>query len=253
MGDDCSIHFHQNVELIHVFSGCLDITVRGETARLSAGDFAIASCYEPHGFLTVESSDFEVIIFPADLIPDYVAQAETRMLTSPFLKASPEADKIAAFVDMLRPYTNRPITLTATGLSYTILGSFVEALNLVPKIKNTKADTVLTKMLTYVNDHFKEELTLIDLANHLGYHKSYLSEIFNKGVGYSFNRYLNMLRARYAYRLIRQSAMSLDEISLASGFQCTRSFRRAFVEYYNMTPHEYRQFLQEASGQSRHS
>ncbi|MBQ7364004.1 MAG: helix-turn-helix domain-containing protein, partial [Clostridia bacterium] len=78
-----------------------------------------------------------------------------------------------------------------------------------------------------------------------GYHKDYLSKVFNNRIGCGFNRYVNLLRARHARHLIATSRKSLDEISLLSGFQCMKSFRRAFLEYYGKTPYEYRSEIYE--------
>ena len=238
--NDCNIHFHQNVEIIYMRSGWIEITIRGKTKRLMPGEFAIASSYETHGFITPEESSFDVFIFPADLIPSYISRTENHMLTTPFLERCNVTDELVALADKLISYANRKSSLTAIGLAYTLLGSLIERIGLVPKPKSSQTDTVLAKMLTYINDHFREDLTLIELANQLGYHKSYLSGIFNQGVGYHFNQYVNMLRVRYARQLIVNTAMTLDEISAEAGFQCTRSFRRAFIEHYNQLPHEYK-------------
>lgn len=248
--DDCDIHFHQNVEIIHLVSGCLEMSVRGETKRLSPGDIAIASSYETHGFLTVGASEFKVYIFPAAMIPDYISRTESHMLTTPFLEKRARTNEVIALADRLLWYGSEEDSLIAKGFAYALLGIFIEELGLVPKPKSSQTDTVLAKMLTYINDHFREDLTLVSLANHLGYHKSYLSGIFNQGVGYNFNHYLNMLRARYAHRLILQTKRSLDEIGTESGFQCTRSFRRAFLEYYGQTPHECRKSYLQSQGKS---
>ena len=239
-GDDCNVHYHQNVEIIQMLSGCLDITVRSESKRLMPGEFAIASSYEPHGFRTVEHSRFNVFIFPAYLIADYLSCTESRMLATPFLQKCARTDELNGLLEKLTRYANREITLTAIGIVYTVLGIFIEELGLIKKTKYVQSESVLTQILTYVNEHYLEELTLGDIANRLGYHKSYLSVIFNQGVGYHFNHYINTLRVRYAARLITTTTLSLNEISIQSGFRCTRSFRRAFADHYNQSPQEYK-------------
>ena len=90
---------------------------------------------------------------------------------------------------------------------------------------------------------YEEELKISDIANRFGYHKDYLSKIFNAGVGCGFNQYVNILRVKYAKGLIVQGELTLDEIGTASGFQSDLTFRRAFVDYYGQTPREYRKNL----------
>ena len=66
--DDCAVHFQRDIEIIHVVSGCLDMTVRNESHSLTEGDILLASSYESHGFKTVGESKFRVFIIPAEII-----------------------------------------------------------------------------------------------------------------------------------------------------------------------------------------
>ena len=123
---------------------------------------------------------------------------------------------------------------------YTVLGIFVEEMGLVRKTNNKESELLLQKILVYIEDHYREALMLSDLADAFGYHKDYLSKMFNACVGCGFNHYVNLLRARYAHKLLVQSNKTLDEILAASGFQSMKTFRRAFSEHYGTTPYEFR-------------
>ena len=241
--DDCEAHFHSNIEIIHLVSGCLDVTIRGEKRRLFPGDMAIASCYEPHSFCTVGSSEVHVFLFPADMVPDFTTLMKDNMPASPFWEHSARTEEVIAAMEHLKTYTDRDITLAAVGYMYAVLGVFVEELGLCRKPENKQSELLLQKLLVYIEDHFREPLILAEMAHEFGYHKDYLSKIFNACIGCGFNRYVNVLRARYARKLIMQGNKSLDEIATASGFQCMKSFRRAFYEYYGQTPYEYRREL----------
>ena len=241
--DDCAVHFHRDIEIIHVISGCLDMTVREETELLVSGDIMLASGYESHGFKTVGASEFRVFIIPAELVPEYLADAYNKMHTTPFLKKCNRTERLIALLDMLIPYTNTDITLAGIGYVYAILGTIIEELKLVPSQEYKHPENILRKILVYVDAHFREELKISDIANHFGYHKDYLSKIFNAGVGCGFNQYVNILRVKYAKDLIVQGKLTLDEIGAASGFQSSLTFRRAFVEYFGKTPSEYRKNL----------
>ena len=241
--DDCEIHFQRDIEIIHVVSGCLDMTVRDEKRLLVAGDIMVASSYESHGFKTIGSSEFRVFIIPAEIVPEYIACTANKMLTTNFFKKSERTEKLLWLLDMLVPYANTEITLAGIGYIYAILGTLTEEIGLIPSADSTKSEDILRKMLVYVDEHFREELKISDIANRFGYHKDYLSKIFNAGVGCGFNQYVNILRVKYAKGLIVQGELTLDEIGTASGFQSDLTFRRAFVDYYGQTPREYRKNL----------
>lgn len=241
--DDCDVHFHRDIEIIHVVSGCLDMTVRNEKKMLMAGDVMVASSYESHGFKTVGASEFRVFIIPAEIVPEYIACTTNKMLTTNFFQKCDRSEKLFSLLEMLVPCANTEITLAGIGYIYAILGTLTEELGLVPSTEHKKSEDILRKMLIYVDEHFREELKISDIANHFGYHKDYLSKIFNTGVGYGFNQYVNILRVKYAKRLIVQEKLTLDEIGTESGFQSALTFRRAFIDYYGQTPSEYRKNL----------
>lgn len=240
----CYLHFHRNIEIIHVLDGCLEMTVRGETKRICAGGFAIATSYETHSFVTVGSSAQDVFIIPAEFVPEFVAQTTDMMLASSFLDPCESTERLSMLLDLLLPLTKTQHSITAIGYAYAVLGTIVDAVGLVPRTNLKKHDRILQKMLIYSEDHFRDDLQITDVAKHLGYHPSYLSRIFNAGVGYHFSHYLNTLRVQYAKRLIQHGQMNLNEICSASGFQSMLSFRRAFTEYYGLSPYRYQKSRQ---------
>ncbi|MBR2986386.1 MAG: helix-turn-helix domain-containing protein [Clostridia bacterium] len=240
VNDNCRAHFHSNIEILLVESGCVEATVRGLSRRLYAGDIAIAASYEPHGFETVGESSVNVWLFPSETVPDFISMTAEGILSSPFLTASPRAREIATVLENLRPQVDCEITLSAKGYMYAVLGILVEELGLSRRLERHQPDGLVRQLLIYIEEHFLTPLTLSELSHAFGYHKDYLSKVFNSRIGCGFNRYINVLRSRHAHHLIDTTRMSLDEISLASGFQCMKSFRRAFLDYYGQTPYEYR-------------
>ena len=237
--EDCEAHFHENVEIIHLVSGCLDITVRGVKRRLFPGDTAIISCYEPHSYVTVGSSELETYLFPAKLLDQFTELAKDNMFAEPMWEHSSRTEEMLLCLERLKVFANRELSLVAVGYMYTVLGIFVEEIGLVPKTGNRESELLLQKILVYIEDHYREPLMLSDLADAFGYHKDYLSKMFNACVGCGFNHYVNLLRSRYAYKLLKQTSKSLDDIMAASGFQSMKTFRRAFTEHYGITPYEF--------------
>lgn len=238
--DNCDAHFHSNIEILHVVSGCVDMTIRGVTRRLHAGDTAIASSYEPHAFVTVSESVVNVFLFPSDMVPDFTSRTDEYSFKDSFMEKNPRTPELLDAMTHLIPYADKEVTLVATGYMYTVLGILTEELGLDRKNETRQSELLIRKLLVYIEEHFKEPISLSMMAHSFGYHKDYLSRVFNSRIGCSFSRYVNVLRARHARYLIRTTRKSLDEISVASGFRCMKSFRRAFFDYYGQTPYEYR-------------
>ena len=238
--EDCEAHFHENVEIVHLLSGCLDVTVRGMKRRLFPDDILLVSSYEPHSYETVGSSEWESYLLPAKIIPQFTEIMKDSMLAEPMWERSLRTSEMLDALAALKPYAEKELSLVPIGYMYTVLGIFVEEMGLVRKTNDKESELLLQKILVYIEDHYREPLSLSDLADEFGYHKDYLSKMFNACVGCGFNHYVNFLRARYAHKLLVQTNKTLDEVLIASGFQSMKTFRRAFSEHYGTTPYEFR-------------
>ena len=241
--EDCEAHFHENVEIVHLLSGCLDVTVRGIKRRLFPGDILLVSCYEPHSYVTVGSSEWESYILPAKMILQFTDLMKDNMFAEPMVEYSSRTDAMLDYLERLKPYAGQDLSFVPIGYMYTLLGLLVEEAGLCPKTNDKESELLLQKILVYIEDHYREPLALSDLSEAFGYHKDYLSKMFNACVGCGFNHYVNVLRAIHAHKLLKNSNKSLEEVLVASGFQSMKTFRRAFSEHYDITPYEYRRSL----------
>ena len=95
-------------------------------------------------------------------------------------------------------------------------------------------------MLLYINDNYREPLTLKKLADTLGASPYYLSRIFSRTIGCGFNEYINTLRIDYVKRQLRRSDAAISQIAFESGFETLHTFNRVFLSMCGMTPSRYR-------------
>lgn len=90
-----------------------------------------------------------------------------------------------------------------------------------------------------MNKHFKEKITLEDIANHFHVNKSYLSAIFKQEMGRSFTERLTLLRIREA-KTAKDTALNLTNIAYQCGFSDQSYFSKVFRKVEGLTPKEYR-------------
>ena len=57
--------------------------------------------------------------------------------------------------------------------------------------------------------------------------------------GTNFKAYVNGLRISEACRLLEEENLSIQDVSEATGFTCTRTFNREFLQIVGKTPSEY--------------
>lgn len=102
--------------------------------------------------------------------------------------------------------------------------------------------TELKRIMT-VEKLFKEpELTLTDLANRLGIHPNYLSQVINEKEGVNFYDYVNSLRVEEFIKQIalpKNKKYTLLTVAYDAGFNSKSSFNRYFKKVTDLSPSEY--------------
>lgn len=92
------------------------------------------------------------------------------------------------------------------------------------------------QVIAYLEKHYREELRLDDIAQHMGYNKSYLCVAFKKDAGFTILDCLNTIRVRRAAELLVYSDQSLQQVADMCGFASVSHFNRVFLKCVGNTP-----------------
>lgn len=98
----------------------------------------------------------------------------------------------------------------------------------------------LIGITTYIQEHYREIITLQRLADVANLSIPYLSSFFEKYLGTSFLTYYNTVRFNHAYNELMATENSIESIALNNGFSDARTFVNLFKKKYNTLPSEYR-------------
>ena len=91
-----------------------------------------------------------------------------------------------------------------------------------------------------INIYYKDELSLVRLAEIFGYSPSYLSRMFQKYAKINYKTYLQDIRMAYAYRDLMNTDRTISQIALDNGFCSSRGFSGEFQKRYGILPSEMR-------------
>ncbi len=86
-----------------------------------------------------------------------------------------------------------------------------------------------------------ENLTQDEVARNVNMSRSYFSQCFKLFIGDSFGEVLRRARIEHAKRLLRDSGMTVSDISGAVGFSDNKHFSRTFKERVGVYPTQYRE------------
>lgn len=98
-------------------------------------------------------------------------------------------------------------------------------------------------MKQFMKDHYRENLTLENIAASAFLSSGYASRIFKKQMNISIMDYLLQLRMDEAKKMLRETTLSIDEIASKTGYADSSYFTKVFRKAMGMTPSRYRQSL----------
>lgn len=97
-------------------------------------------------------------------------------------------------------------------------------------------DALVKAAMYYLEGHYKDELTLAELADRLHVSAAYLSRTFKALQGDSPINYLTNLRMQKARQLLRDEQLSVGEVASAVGYQDQYYFSKLFKRYFGAAP-----------------
>ena len=95
-------------------------------------------------------------------------------------------------------------------------------------------------ILTYIENHLSENLTLKHLAAQALVSPAYFSREFKETTGYHLTTYLRIKRVMLAKELLTRTTLPIDIIAERCSFASVSHFYRSFRQYLGYTPGEFR-------------
>lgn len=102
---------------------------------------------------------------------------------------------------------------------------------------------VIQQAKEYIITHYKENLSLELIANHIHMNPYYFSSFFKKHTRTNYKDYVNELRLKEALSLLLGTNLNVNEIAHEVGFSDARSFTKAFQKKYHDTPGNYKKSI----------
>ena len=100
--------------------------------------------------------------------------------------------------------------------------------------------SAMRKAELYIRDNLRRKMSLNEIASVAGLSAPYFSSIFKNEMGENLSVYINRLRVEKASKLLRETTMSLSEISGECCFEDQSWFSRIFKAYTGISPGKFR-------------
>ena len=107
-------------------------------------------------------------------------------------------------------------------------------------IGSLKENERVKKVFNYIEEHFKDPISLDDVAELIHMNPSSFSRFFKKTTNKTFISYLNEYRLNHAIQLLMETELDIKNIGYECGFTNLSNFFRHFKAHTQTTPYDYR-------------
>jgi len=224
--------------LMYIRQGHMILKLDGNTLSAGPGCFALIDCYGPHAYGTREECTCLWLHFDGptarmwyQAVCAHLGNVFTLMDCQSALKKMEMVYKTFQSGEPVRePLISQYIN--------DILTSFL----LSTLIKTDISDSAnrVEKAISYINDHFTENITVERIADSADMSLYHFIRVFKRETGFTPHKYLTNVRLNAAKYLLKNSNFSIKDVCFNIGFSCESVFCSAFKKQLGITPMEYR-------------
>lgn len=234
--DEYLKHMHPFIELLYFVSGKVTYNVEGLTQELKPGTMIFVAPGKFH-FATVNKGvNYEryVLKFPSSLLPDYLYQElkEADVYSHPQLYPDNFFDRLDYDASLTR--------LNNVEKRELFLCDLIRFLLLKSKDMNKRVDekeTLVQKIIFYIDHHLEENLSLHSLSSSLHYSESYLTVLFKESMHCPIMQYIRSKKVMLAYQKIQNGAKP-HAVAEELGFNDYSTFYRAYKSLLGFSPNQ---------------
>ena len=247
-------HEHEFYEIFFFLSGDVSYIIEGSTYQLRPGDILLTNNEDIHKPEVRAGKPYEryVIWIHPDAIQSFHKLGDD--LTACFLDADgrrfklirPDSGTVTYLKNLCEKIilTRKDNGFAKETLAYLYLCELLVYLNrayfaLPDSIwEDVSENSSVNQVVSYINEHLSEELSLDRLANHFYVSKSYLSHKFKEYTGMTLYQFIIKKRLVVARNMLREG-IPVTTVCLQCGFNDYSNFLKQFKREFGRSPREF--------------
>ena len=244
------LHWHDELEILYPLNGDMNLLVDGQKYRLPKKNLTIIESRQVHSNLIHGDTAMNVCIHVSKNklksylpdIEDFLIQCMPENINDEQFPAYYEICQMLARLTKLYILDTPELSLETEGIVLQVMAHLLRhfAIRKDDGISNHSSTDRLHQILSWVEEHYKEPLSLADVADEMGVSREYFCRIFRKSMGISFQQYLAEIRLNHIYQDLVNTHDPVSEIMENNGFTNQKRFNANFKELYGCTPSEVR-------------
>ncbi len=225
-------HIHEYSEFLYCMEGQGTVTVNGNSMELHGGQLIWLPPNYIHQY-SFKAAKVICAVFSNDFIPLYFHTAKGRYAST----VPVDVRELAYFLNKFHLLT-REDKLLISGFLNLICHKVTK--NITFGTQKHTDGVLYQKVISYVSEHYTEDISLKSVSARFGYNEKYLSHSLHDLTGIHFTKLLSLYRIEAAKKLLADKTQSIATIAMKCGFSAVNTFNRTFKQMTGITPSEYR-------------
>ena len=251
-----NMHWHEEVEIIVIKKGIGIISVDLTEYEVKNGDIVFVMSGQLHAIRQLDNNamEYENILFKPSLLRSGGCDLCWDSFLLPMLSANVDIPAVIGLdhavyreiaeaigqIDCLCDTKPSGYQLAVKGYLYLLLYHMHSQCRTSSSRPPQRPLAKLKTILSYVEAHYAEPITIEEMAGVCYYSKSYFMKFFKQSMGIGFIAYLNDFRLEIAARMLLSADANILDIGSACGFENLSYFNRSFKKKYGVTPGKFR-------------
>lgn len=241
-----SLHWHSELEFVYMIHGCMEAKVNGQPYVIHDGEFYFCNHEDIHVNAAPDKvgvQKYLVLLLSYDYLKRYCADLDEYVLCVNENEEVRERiatilQQLVAYEQTASPYDSLLKNQMILQLYYVLLTQCLKPRKQVV-MRNGNA-RYAKQVVGYIQEHYKEKVTMEVLAKEVGLSPQYLSKYFKTVTSMNLGQYLGRVRLENANLELLEEDKTVTEVAYENGFANVKSYINTCKQVYGMTPMEYK-------------
>lgn len=234
-------NWHKNIEILTFIKGTAEVNLNERRVTVSAGDTVIVNSNCLHSVTSCEELVYYCLIVDhAFCLQNYFDTS--KMFFKEVIRDEHITEKMHRIADEFDDQDASYRTQSIRALVLDVCAHLCRHYSSEEResIADTHLLSCIKQALGYIHIHYKENISLDEIAELVGLSKFYFAREFRRVTGYTLVSYINLVRCERAKKLLKENNLSVGVISEECGFSNQSYFTKIFTSYTGRRPGEYR-------------
>ena len=214
--------------------------------KVKENDFVFLNNQEKRIFKAITSQE-DLIMLIIEFEPEFLSGSPLTLLYTerthnyqPVTAGTPELFALAEEVETEAYDGNNSFIDDILSAKVRTMLVYLARIRHIEQIEPSNMPTKMQQVLNYIDRHFKETITLKQLAEVSYMSQTGLSKYFKKHMHIPLSQYIQRKRIEHAILLLKTTDYTILTIALECGFNNTANFYKAFKAITSSTPSNFR-------------